>query len=50
MVDKIFTFDELDEMLIKEPRSDDYIQDNLMALEASMRELKNKRTHDKWVS
>jgi len=47
MVDKIFTFDELDEMLIKEPRSDDYIQDNLMALEASMRELKNKRTHEK---
>ena len=47
MPHKIFTFDELDEMLIKEPRNDDYIQDNLMALEASMRELKNKRTHDK---
>ena len=47
MPHKIFTFDELDEMLIKEPRSDDYIQDTLMALDASKRELKNKRTHDK---
>jgi len=47
MAHKIFTFDELDEMLSKESRSDDYIQDKLMELEASLRELKNKRTHEK---
>ena len=47
MDDKIFDFEELDEMITKKPVSDTDLEGTVMQLEASKMALRNKRTREK---